>query len=73
MNEHILSKEFIGNRIKRLRCQKSMDKKSLSSYLYVSTRTISLWEKGETIPSLRNMVNICNLFHVSLDSFVSTI
>ena len=73
MAEHTLSKTFIGNRISYLRKKNNIKGKELSSILNVSTRTISLWEEGKTIPSLQNMVNICNLFKVSLDSFVSTI
>ena len=71
MAEHTISKIYIGNRISYLRKKNNIKGKEFSSLLNVSTRTISLWEDGKTIPNLRNIVNICNLFHASLDSFVS--
>ncbi len=72
MANRILSKVYIGKRIKILRETENLDKRKLGALLRVSAKTISLWESGKNIPSLQNMVNICNLFRVSLDSFVLT-
>ena len=44
--------------------------KEFSKTLNVSEGTIYSWETGQRIPKLELLVNICNMYHVSLDSFV---
>ena len=70
MRTGTISSEFIGNRIKDLRKSNNKTIKELSEVLKVSKGTIYSWELGLRIPKLEVLVNICNLYHVSLDSFV---
>ena len=65
-----ISSSFIGNRIKELRITNNNTIKELSKLLNVSEGTIYDLEKGNRLPRLQLLVNICNLYHVSLDSFV---
>jgi len=70
MRAGTISSFFIGERIKDLRKSNNNTIKELSKSLKVSKGTIYSWESGQRIPRLELLVNICNMYHVSLDSFV---
>ena len=70
MREGTISSIFIGQRIKDLRKNNNETIKDLSKVLNVSEATVYSWEAGQRIPRLELLVNICNKYHVSLDSFV---
>ena len=70
MRAGTISSTFIGKRIKDLRKNNNETIKDLSKILNVSEATVYSWEAGQRIPRLELLVNICNKYHVSLDSFV---
>ena len=70
MRAGTISSTFIGKRIKDLRKNNNETIKALSKILNVSEATVYSWEAGQRIPRLELLVNICNKYHVSLDSFV---
>ena len=65
-----ISSTFIGNRIRELRKTNNMTIKELANTLNVNSGTIYAWESGNRIPRLEALVDICNMYKVSLDSFV---
>ena len=70
MREGTISSEFIGKKIRNFRKSGKKTVKEFSKELNVSEGTIYSWESGQRIPRLELLVNICNIYHVSLDSFV---
>ena len=70
MRAGTISSIFIGQRMKDLRKNNNENIKDLSKVLNVSEATVYSWETGQRIPRLELLVNICNKYHVSLDSFV---
>lgn len=71
MRAGTISSIFIGKRIKDLRKYNNNTIKELSKRLKVSEGTVYSWESGQRIPRLELLVDICNMYQVSLDSFVS--
>jgi len=71
MRAGTISSIFIGKRIKDLRKSNNNTIKELSRRLKVSEGTVYSWESGQRIPRLELLVDICNMYQVSLDSFVS--
>ena len=65
-----ISSDFIGIKIRNLRKSSNTTIKEFSKAMNVSEGTIYSWESGQRIPKLELLVNICNMYHVSLDSFV---
>lgn len=53
-----------------LRKQKGLSQEELAFKLNVSRQTISKWEVGETTPDMEKLVDLSNVFSVSLDELV---
>lgn len=57
----------IGEKIQLYRKKLNMSQEELSKKLFVSRQTISLWEKGETVPTIDNLLRLKEIFDVSID------
>ncbi len=56
----------IGERIKECRTDKKMKQEDLGNRVHVVRQTVSKWEKGEIIPPLETMLQLCNIFDCEL-------
>ena len=59
-----------GERIRDLRKAKGLTADKLAEKLYRSPKTISSWETGTRFPSIDNLVDLANLFEVSVHSLM---
>ena len=53
--------------IKQLRKTKGISQSEMADLLGVSERTIRRWENKVTVPTMDDIVNICNEFRLSLE------
>ena len=53
-----------------LRKQKGYSQEEFAYLLGVSRQSVSKWESGASIPELERLVEIANIFEVSLDELV---
>lgn len=60
----------LGARIFRLRTQKHLSQDELAGALGVSRQSVSKWENDASVPELDNLVQMSELFGVSLDELV---
>jgi transcriptional regulator with XRE-family HTH domain len=60
-----------GNRIYDLRKQRGLSQESIANELDVTRQSVSLWETDQASPSIDNLISLCKLFNISLDTFVS--
>ncbi len=58
---------MIGERVKEVRAENKMTQREFGEKLSVSQDTISLWEKGKSLPSTEYVILICRKFGVSAD------
>lgn len=58
---------MLGENIRNLRKENKMSQEQLAEKLDVSRQSISLWENGQTTPSMENIVAIADIFDVSTD------
>ena len=65
MNQYVT-----GAAIKELREKNKLTQAELAEKLCVSDKTISKWERGESSPDISVLVEIADLFGVSLDYLV---
>lgn len=56
-----------GKRIRELRNEYRLTQVELGGILSVSQDTVSLWEKGKSLPSAEYVIIICKKFNVSAD------
>ncbi len=69
MEEEILA-EVIGKNITRLRKLANMTQLELAEKLNYSDKSISKWEQGNGIPDVRILIQLAELFGVTLDDLV---
>ena len=62
----MINNEKIGSYIKELRTKNKLTQEELADKIYVSRQAVSNWERGEDVPSVDNVKNICILFNVSM-------
>ena len=56
-----------GEKLQRLRKDKSMSQEQLAEHLNVSRQAVSRWEKNVVLPDVCNVIAISELFDVSID------
>lgn len=59
--------EILSSNLIKLRKYFKYTQAELAEKLQYSDKTISKWETGEIIPSLENLIKICELYDVTLD------
>lgn len=60
-------KKVIADNLVELRKMKKYTQQDLANILQYSDKAISKWEKGESLPDIEVLYQICNLYEVSLD------
>lgn len=59
-----------GENLQRLRKQKRMSQEQLAEKVDVSRQSISKWERGESYPTMNNIMALCDIFHCKLNDLV---
>lgn len=57
----------IGTRIKEIRMEYGLSQQKFGKLLSVSQDTVSLWEKGKSVPTTEFLIAIAKHFDVSVD------
>lgn len=61
-----------GARITDLRKQKNITVRDIENTLGVTKNAICKWQRGETMPSIDNLVGLAAMFGVTLNEIVAT-
>lgn len=59
--------QLIGERIQYYRKKKGLSQEELGARLHLSRQTVSLWEKGQTLPTIDNLLRLREIFGTTLD------
>ena len=60
----------LNHNIRRLRRDRGMSQAELASRLGVSQQTVSLWEQGETNPTVENIYSIREVLEATFDELM---
>lgn len=58
---------YFGQKLQKLRNDRELTQKQLSKILGIKRALLSNYERGATLPSVRNLVKIADYFNVSTD------
>ena len=64
-------KDIIAANLIRLRQSAGLTQLQLAEMLNYSDKAVSKWERGESIPDLRVLIQLAELYHITLDDIVS--
>ena len=59
-----------GSRIKRRRQELNFSQQQVANHLYVSRKTISHWENGNSYPDIGSLIKLSDYFQISLDPLI---
>lgn len=59
-----------GENLKRIRKQRRISQEDLAEEVGVSRQSVSKWETGDAYPEMNNILQICKIFHVSINDLV---
>ncbi|MBM7645000.1 transcriptional regulator with XRE-family HTH domain [Scopulibacillus daqui] len=60
----------LGDKLKKLRKENSYSQQQLAEKLNVTAQAISKWENNKSVPDIINLVQISELYHISLDYLI---
>lgn len=60
----------VGENIRYLRKNANLSQEELAAKLLVSRQTISLWESGQTLPTIDNFIRLKQIFGISVDEML---
>jgi transcriptional regulator with XRE-family HTH domain len=60
----------LGKNLSHLRKKRGMSQKQVADFLNVHRTTYTYYEIGKTVPSLRTLMQLANLFEVDLDELL---
>ena len=61
---------MIGNRLIMLRRRSGLSQIELAKKLNVSSKSIKNWEADMSDPSLKSIIALCDVFHISADDLL---
>lgn len=64
-------KQIIGTNLTELRKKKHLTQAELAAKLNYSDKAISKWEHGDAVPSIENLLEICDFYGITLDQLVN--
>lgn len=62
--------KIIAGNIKKLRMEHQMNQETLARKLHLRRQTISAYERGVTLPDILVLIEIADLFKITLDELV---
>ena len=60
----------ISKRLKELRIENNFSQEKLAEILNVSRQTISNWENERSYPDVHNLIMLCDIYSVSLNTLM---
>ena len=60
-----------GDNLRNLRKSKKISQEALAEKVKVSRQSVSKWETGEAYPEMNNILELCKIFHCTLNDLVN--
>ena len=73
MEQNIELKEIVAKNLVKLRKIHKLTQSEIADKLNYSDKAVSKWERGESLPDLQVLVNLCDIYHVTLNDLITRI
>ncbi len=60
----------VSNTIKTKRTEKNMTQGDLADKLFVSFQAVSNWERGNSMPDISKLEDLCNILEISVEELL---
>jgi transcriptional regulator with XRE-family HTH domain len=70
MNENTEKNQSIGTRLLTLRNESNLTQEELAEKLDVSRQSISKWELNKTLPDVEKLIQLSDMYQVSMDYLI---
>jgi len=70
MKQKRLSPVKVGTQISSYRTTRNISMNTFASQISVSSSSLRNWEKGKNLPSLENVVKICNMLDIRISDLI---
>ncbi len=67
----MLNYNEIGKKIRKERIKRNLTQDDLAEILFVTRQAISKWENGKTLPDYESLLNLSNLFTISINDMLN--
>jgi transcriptional regulator with XRE-family HTH domain len=64
-------KDIIAKNLIRLRQEAGLTQLQLAEMLNYSDKAVSKWERGESVPDLRVLIQLAGIYHIKVDDIIS--
>ena len=71
MRQKRLSPVKVGSQISIFRNAQNISISTFASLINVSSSSLHNWEKGKNLPTLENVVKICNMLNIRISDLVN--
>lgn len=61
----------LGERLKKLRTDKSFSQEKVAEMVGVSRQAVTKWENNQTVPSAENLIALAGIYGISVDEMVT--
>lgn len=65
-----MNQQKMGEFLKQLRKEKGLTQEELAEKFYTSSRTVSRWETGKTIPDLNTLIELADFYDVDVRELI---
>lgn len=73
MNTYIykpINMQATGQRIREIRKARNFTLEELSEFLGISPQAISKWQRGDALPSIDNLMVLCDIFQTHVEDLI---
>lgn len=73
MNHYIykpINMQATGRRIREIRKARNFTLEELSEFLGISPQAISKWQRGDALPSIDNLMILCDIFETHVEDLI---
>ena len=63
---------MLGQNLKDIRIKHKYKQEEIATKLGVTKQTISNWERGERTPDINSLIELANIYHITLDTLIGS-